>query len=246
MPEPDTSPQTEHADAAGWALGILDPGDSARFEVHLESCEECQQTVAEFGSAALLLTAPVPAMASVVGAEPPPGLQARTLGRVEQAAGRDARKAPWRRWSARLSTRLSAAAAVIVAAAVAITLTLGQAAPALAFTIPLHAENGATATGQAVAHHTSDGWSIQLTVRNLKPLPSGKFYECWYASPANRPGHPDLITAGTFVVGASGTATVQMWSAANPATFPIMEITAEQPGNATQHGQVLLSGHARK
>ncbi len=243
---PDTSPGVEHVDAAGWALGLLDPGDSARFKAHLESCGECQQTVAELGSAALLLTAPVPPMASVVGAEPPPGLQARTLARVEQAARRDVRKAPWRRWSTRLSTRLSAAAAVIIAAVVTITLTLGQAAPALAFTIPLHATNGTTATGQAVAHHTSDGWSIQLTVRNLKPLPSGDFYECWYASPANRPGHPDLISAGTFVVGASGTVTVQMWSAANPATFPTMEITIEQPGNATQHGQVLLSGYAHQ
>ena len=243
---PDTSPQVEHADAAGWALGILNPDDSARFEAHLESCEECRQAVAEFGSAALLLTTPVPAMASVVGAEPPADLQARTLARVEQAAGRDARKAPRRRWSMRLSTRLSAAAAVIIAAVAAITLTLGQAAPALAFTIPLHAQNGATATGQAIARHTSDGWSIQMTVRGLKPLPSGDFYECWYAGPANRPGHPDLITAGTFVVGKSGTATVQMWSAANPATFPTMEITAEQPGNAAQHGQVLLSGHAQK
>ena len=65
---PDTSPQVEHADAAGWALGILNPDDSARFEAHLESCEECRQAVAEFGSAALLLTTPVPAMASVVGA----------------------------------------------------------------------------------------------------------------------------------------------------------------------------------
>ena len=79
----------------------------------------------------------------------------------------------------RLSTRLSAAAAVIIAAVAAITLTLGQAAPALAFTIPLHAQNGATATGQAIARHTSDGWSIQMTVRGLKPLPSGDFYECW-------------------------------------------------------------------
>jgi anti-sigma factor RsiW len=84
----DTSPQVEHADTAAWALGILDPDDSARFEAHLESCEECQQAVTEFGSAALMLTAPVPAMTSVADAEPVTDLQARTLARVEQAAGR--------------------------------------------------------------------------------------------------------------------------------------------------------------
>ena len=33
-----------------------------------------------------------------------------------------------------------------------------------------------------------------------------------------------------------------MWSAADPAKFKIMQITAEQPGDAGQHGQVILSG----
>jgi hypothetical protein len=51
---------------------------------------------------------------------------------------------------------------------------------------------------------------------------------------------------GTFVVSSDGSATVQMWSAANPSTFPVMQITAEQPGDAGQHGQILLSGIAEK
>ena len=77
----------------------------------------------------------------------------------------------------------------------------------------------------------------------LKP---GQFYECWYAGPGNQPGHPDLITAGTFTVSPDGSATVQMWSAADPRGFPVMQITAELPGDAGQHGQVLLSGTAQK
>jgi hypothetical protein len=101
-------------------------------------------------------------------------------------------------------------------------------------------------SGEAVAHQTADGWSIQLTVHDLKPPGPGRFYECWYAGPGNQPGHPDLITAGTFTVGPSGTATVQMWSAADPRTFPAMQITAEQAGDAGQHGQVILTGTARK
>jgi hypothetical protein len=36
-----------------------------------------------------------------------------------------------------------------------------------------------------------------------------------------------------------------MWSAANPATFKIMQITIEQPGDASQHGQVILQGIAQ-
>jgi hypothetical protein len=37
-----------------------------------------------------------------------------------------------------------------------------------------------------------------------------------------------------------------MWSAADPSTFATMQITAEQAGDAAQHGQVILSGTARK
>ena len=39
---------------------------------------------------------------------------------------------------------------------------------------------------------------------------------------------------------------MQMWSAADPRGFPIMQITAEQAGDAAQHGQVILSGTAQK
>ena len=167
-------------------------------------------------------------------------LQARTLARVQRAAGKSA----WRRWSPRRT--LSAAAAAVVAAVVTIAIILASSAPALAFTIPLHAQHGSGASGRAVAHQAVGGWSITLTVHGLRPLPTGRFYECWYAGPVNRPGHPDLITAGTFTVSSDGSATVQMWSAAAPRSFPVMQITAESPGDGGQHGQVLLSGTAQK
>lgn len=58
-------------------------------------------------------------------------------------------------------------------------------------------------------------------------------------------GHPELITAGTFVVDRSGSQTINMWSAADPAQFKVMQITLEQPGDASQHGKVILSGTAQ-
>lgn len=240
MADPDTFAEAGHPDAAGWVLGVLDPGESGRFETHLESCPECQQAVTEFGSAAQMLTTVLPGVQLADGPEPPPDLQARTLARVQRAA----RKAAWRRWSPRRT--LSAAAAAVAAAVAAIALILASSAPALAFTIPLHPQHGGAASGQAVAHHTADGWSIALTLHGLPKLRPGQFYECWYAGPDNRPGHPDLITAGTFTVSPDGSATVQMWSAADPRGFPVMQITAEQAGDAGQHGQVLLSGTAQK
>jgi len=239
MDEPDATLREEHADAAGWALGVLDPDDAARFETHLESCEECRLEVAGFGPAARLLTAALPAIELMAVDEPPPDLAARTAASVERAA----RKAQYRRRSIPL---LTVAAAVVIAAVVAVSLSLaGPSSPALAFSIPLHAASGA-ASGQAIAHQNSSGWSIQLTVQHLAPSSAGSFYECWYAGPGNAPGHPVLITAGTFTVGPSGSASVQMWSAADPRTFPTMEITTEQPGDAAQHGTVILSGSTRR
>ena len=143
-------------------------------------------------------------------------------------------------WNARLLSLATAAVAVIACAVFFGTQLLSSSAPAVA--IPLHAQPGFTGSGLATPHHTDVGWSIDLTVAHLKTLPPGQFYECWYAGPGNRPGHPNLITAGTFVIGPSGSGTFTMHSAADPAKFKIMQITAEQPGDAGQHGTVILSG----
>jgi hypothetical protein len=239
MADPRAFAEAEHQDAAGWALGTLDAEDRKRFVAHLYSCQECQQAVADFRPTAVILKTPLPAVELTAGAEPSADLQGRTLARVEQAA----RKAARRRRNTWLLPAVAAAA--IIATVTGTALSLARPAPALAFDIPLHAVYGGPASGEAVAHQTADGWSIQLTVHDLKPLGPGRFYECWYAGPASQPGRPDLITAGTFTVGPSGTATVQMWSAADPRTFPTMQVTAEQPGDAGQHGQVVLTGTVR-
>ena len=275
----------EHEDLAGWVLGALNPKEAARFQAHLETCQECQDSAAELGPAAQLLktagsaaeapagvSAEAPAGVSAdqkptvnlkrpgdltptvnlrlptprapeVVLEPPADLEERTLARVRQAAEKRAgRTGRWHRASYRWA---AAAAAVVVVAGGATAITLAESGPAAAFTIPMQARDGSSATGKAVAHHTASGWSISMTVSHLKPLPSGQFYECWYSSPDSTRVQPSLITAGTFTVGANGNATVQMWSAADPRIFPIMEITAESSGDAAQHGQVILSGHAQ-
>jgi len=80
----------------------------------------------------------------------------------------------------------------------------------------------------------------------MPTLRTGQFYECWYVGAGSRPGHPDLVTAGTFTVDPAGSAAVQMWSEADPRAFPTMEITIEVAGDGAQHGQVLLTGTAQK
>lgn len=88
---PDETPEL-HPDAAGWALGALDPDDATAFETHLHDCAECQATVAEFEEMARALKSAAPAV------EPPPDLESRTLAAVQlavlEAKGETAAKAP--------------------------------------------------------------------------------------------------------------------------------------------------------
>lgn len=242
MPPHDAAdPELAHPQAAGWVLGVLDPGEAAWYAAHLKSCPDCRAEVAALAPVAGMLKAAAPA------GLPPPDLQARTLAAVRQAAAESrpdhasARRAWWRRWNARM---LTLAAAVVIAVGVGVGLLVSQTGGGLSFTIPLHPASGQAATGQAVAHQADGGWSIQLTVHHLPDLGPGRFYECWYAGPDSRPGHPQLITAGTFTVGPAGTATVHMWSAADPRAFPTMQITAETASDGGQHGHIILTGTA--
>jgi Anti-sigma-K factor rskA/Putative zinc-finger len=251
---PDATGELGHPEAAAWALGALDPEEAERFKTHLQSCGGCRIAVTDFDQVARALAHPPPEL------QPPPDLQARTLASVQYAAMSAKRAAgnlqpapapakAGRWWHWHWNFPVFSAAAALGAAAVAIAVVLVQVvqtAPAQATVIPLHAAAGSAASGQATARHTDGGWSIQLTVAHLPPLGPGQFYECWYAGPGNRPGHPELITAGTFIVGPGGTGSFTMWSAANPQVFSTMQITAERPGNAGQHGQVILTGTARR
>jgi hypothetical protein len=151
----------------------------------------------------------------------------------------------------RLAAAAALAAAIIIAAAIVIPRTGNSGTPAQAvFVIPLHATaaakviGDADASGQATARQAGQSWTVDLSVRGLKPLPAGQFYECWYAGPGSTQLHPILTASGTFAAGNSGSATVTMTSAADPRHFRTMEITAESPGNGALHGTVLLTGQA--
>ena len=245
---PDAYPQSGHAESAGWVLRALDPEETKRFEEHLRSCGGCQRAVAEFEPVARVLQHPAPAV------EPPPDLQARTLASVQRAAvaARPARTRgkmpawwPWR-WNVRLLALASAVGGVAVVATAVIFLHVRQAAapaPAETVAIPLQPPSGGTASGLAAARPGAGGsWTIALSVHGLKDLGPNRFYECWYAGPANSHGHPQLISAGTFTVGRSGSGSFTMTSAADPYKFGTMQITAQRPGRAGQTRPVLLAG----
>jgi hypothetical protein len=241
------------SDAAGWALGALNPADALAFQEHLPSCVECQQSVTEFQRVARVLKRPSPEI------ELPPELEERTITTVLQAAatarqapgkasqprGREARKRwPLGDWRARMLAAGVAAAAVV--AAVVVPLSLGGAVPSapVAASFSLQSVTGTvTAGGQATVYQEPTGFKIVLQLHGLPATHNGQYYGCWYIGPQNSQGQPSLITAGSFTVGRSGTADPTMWSAANPAKFPTMEITIDTDTGAAPGKQILV-GHA--
>ena len=234
----DPDPALAHPEAAGWSLGILDGFDAERFAGHLRCCPDCQAAVTELGPAARMLHSAAPADA------PPPGMRARTLASVAQAAAAaqpGERPGRWRGLNVRM---LALAAGVVIAVSVGAGLALSRTPPAETYTLALHSQSAPLASGKAVATHTDSGWSVQLTVAHLADLGKGGFYECWWVGQGNRPGHPDLISAGTFVVGPSGSATAHMWTAADPDMYKAMQITAQTTAGTGQPGQVVLTGTA--
>ena len=135
----DPDPELAHPEAAGWVLGTLDPDDAEWFAGHLPSCPDCRVAVAEFGPTVRLLATAAPADLA------PPGLQARTLAGVAQAATAARRNRRWRGWSTRM---LALAAAVIIAAGTSIGLLLSGGTPAESLCARAAFRDGAVRIGQ--------------------------------------------------------------------------------------------------
>ncbi len=88
------------------------------------------------------------------------------------------------------------------------------------------------------------GREIAFRSSALPILPKGEFYELWFASPRDRPGRLDRISAGTFHPDPEGVSDVRLTAAVDPAKYPILIVTAE-PGDGDplpSADEVLRSG----
>ena len=79
---PNSKADLAHPEAADWVLGAMGPAQAEDFPRHLTGCLHCQAAVAEFGELGQMLQHLPPA------AEPPPGLEARTIASVLAAAAK--------------------------------------------------------------------------------------------------------------------------------------------------------------
>ncbi|WP_434599426.1 zf-HC2 domain-containing protein [Streptomyces sp. A5-4] len=101
------SPKQRHRDVGAYALGVLDPADTFRFEEHLSDCPTCAVRLSEFaGLEPMLATFAHPGGGpdALLPQPPVPELLDRLLDRVEVA----------RRHSGRRRFRLVAAAAALI------------------------------------------------------------------------------------------------------------------------------------
>lgn len=209
---------TTHLDVAGYALGVLEPGERSAFEAHLRGCDDCRSELDSMRGMAEIL-----ALAPSRVAEAPPGLEARTLRAVERAAAEDRPSAPPARRRRRLVPALVAAGFVAAGLAVVAVVGGGERPPVEAV-----AElRGGPRTASITLVKTGIGRVVELRTGDLPILPKGEYYEVWFVGPGDRPRRPERISAGTFHPNEDGRSDVTFAAAVDPAKYPRMAITAE-------------------
>lgn len=234
-----------HDDLGGYALGRLSEPDRARFERHLDACDECRSELQVLEATARLLPLAAP------DAEPPVGLEGRVFVAVERAARESAKARPGatatRRRQRRPRLRRPLAVGVVAAALAALALSTRPDGAVLELRTTLSAPGAGTARAAVEVRKTGIGRVIAFRSDSLPILPKGAYYELWFAGPGDAPGRPNRISAGTFHPDARGRSRVRFAAAVDPALYPVLIVTAE-PGDGDPRAtgpEVLRSAAAR-
>jgi hypothetical protein len=139
----------------------------------------------------------------------------------------------------RLAPLLAVAAGVVLLAALVIGMVVTRSgSPAPVATSALAGTSLAPgASASATAHANQSGFRINLDVRNLRPAPTGFFYQAWLKDAS---GH--LVAIGTFHARQGGSGIV-LWSGVDPHRYTTMTVTIQQEGSApVSSGRIVLKG----
>lgn len=236
MAEPD-QPDL-HLDLGGYLAGSLQPSEREEFEAHLHSCRSCR---AEYDQ---LLPIAESLRASEPLATPAPEVIERTLAAVVSPNGSGSgsdppppRPPPERpRRRARVLAAVSALAAAVVASGAVLLIDGGQEG----LTATLQSDGGASVDLEITS--SGEDRVVELSSDSL-PAPEGDdFYELWFVGERDGPGTPSRISAGTFRPDGDGSSEATLSAAADPASYPSVEITAESnDGDPTPSPPPLLS-----
>jgi anti-sigma factor RsiW len=237
----------------GYVLGALEPHEMEAVRSHLAECPRCAREAAWLAPVPALLE--LAGDAEGEAEHPPAALEDALLDRLalERRRARRGRAGRLGRWSAgrlpgrkaelpgpwpaaahggvavrhRLLTRpalglagLACAAAIAIGA---LGLPGSGGAPARTQLVAaLHGVQGeSAATAQAVLTPQAYGTVIALDVRGLHASPR-TVYELWCVRPDG-----GRISAGTFRVEQDGRATVRLYTAADPAQYRLLRVTAQ-------------------
>jgi len=154
---------------AAYAIGALEPQESAELERHLAGCEECRRDLRWLAPAVTSLGE------SVARLEPPPSLRSALMETVEEEAARPqpAARAERRRFgSLWLRPAIGLAAVALI---VAVGLIAYDAGGGGTSTVTTHSVPGGTV--QATLERSGDSGTLQLT--GLRQLPAKRIYQAW-------------------------------------------------------------------
>ena len=238
MPEGDI-----HTEVAAYALGLLDPGDVARFEQHLADCADCRAELAELGPAARMLPLAVSAD------QPPADLQAKTFMAIEREAGsRVMAPAPparpvrrRRRFALRIAFAGLAAVAVVAAGLAGVRYGEQRQPGTSEVDTALVAPGGGEA-GSALVTATGIGRLVKIESDSLPVLDNdAEFYEAWFVAPGDTPEEQNRVSAGTFHPDEQGKTSVRLTAAVVPANYPVLSVTREpRDGDPRPTGREVL------
>jgi anti-sigma factor RsiW len=187
-----------HELTAAYALNALDEDEAAEYEAHLRQCDPCREELAA-------LQAPAASLAYAVdGPAPPPELRDRILVRARRERSNVVPLAP------RRGFRIASAAAAVAACA---ALGLGIWAASLSSELDDERQGNARAEqalsvlsdpgASHVALEGAEGSLVvapsgegALVIRDLGPLPEGKYYTAWVSSDGRTMNHAGIFRGG--------------------------------------------------
>ncbi len=220
-----------HKLTGAYAVDALDDLERARFEQHLDECEDCRHEVAGLRETAALL-------AASVETAPPPGLRDSVLAGIAQVrplppetpiTTRAPAARPPRRWTGLLLV----AAAFLVAVGVGLGAwqpwdTRTQPTAAEQVLAAPDAETVAVDLGEAgrarVVLSRSEDRAVIVT-EDMVDAPAGKVYELWFQTPQS-----DMVPAGLMPEGADQTMVLE----GSAAEATAVGITVEPAGGSPE------------
>ena len=218
------------ADAAPYVLDALDDIQRARFERHLDGCEECRGEVAS-------LRQGLEADAIAHRIDPPAHLRSAVLGQLESTpqAGHSRRSRSW-------GLPAAAAVAALVVAVGALLVSGGQ--PSLEDLLARSDTSvaaldgteayGGPGSGDVIV--SADGATVYVRFENLEANAAGSTYEAWIIDPAL-----GASPAGLFSPDAEGAAVLRLDGRSSDGL--LVGITIEPAGGSPQPtGDVLFLG----